>query len=1004
MPPAPGLWTSRKAWNKLIKAEHGNIGRKKPEKPSNIPSFNVIHQNIPGYKSQKDIGQYIGQIVRRFNPALLFLTEVNPDDVEKVAPPDYTFIRGTLPGEALCRVCLLLKVTQKYEVIEINCDVPTVAVKILGWTFVGVYREWRHGARPETKDRRDLELIRLKTLVRWWRQHLRAGKGLVLGDFNFDPFRHAGHQSSLKHIRALIDEMILDNNWQQLVTETTRSQRGQESSCIDHVYVNKENFVEHLYHENVIGTDHSTVGVKVRLTEPIFESHSFMSRNINKIPEGAFERIFCNSRVHEIYQAQNIHDSVWLLESKIISTLNVVAPEKKVQTRENYAKWITPELEVKIKHRNNLRKKAVKTKMQEHWMTFKECQKGLNKELRKAREDDLRADMDVKNAKLRWKRVKTHAKIGRKGGAQEIELDVEDGRRITEHAEVAERLNNYFKTKVVKLRQDLDVSVDVSLAYTDEYLEGKNVKKFDFKQVSRPYVKNIIKNLTNTGALGRDQISTQVLKKFSHVLTGPITHIVNMAIYHGEYPSAWKLGIITPLPKGGNPHEEKNWRPITINTSMSKILETCVNNQISEHMETSGLYSKTQHAYRKVRSVTTALIELDTIVKRELNRGKYCAIVTTDISAGFNLVSKEILIPKMSKFGFGEMSCKLLENYLTGRRTRVKIQNVKSGEVLLETGVGEGSVLGPNFFSCGMTDVAVVATRITKALEEEDDIKVFITQIEYADDCTGVVSADSEEDLQVAVNKLLKGFSEFYSANGLKMNESKSNLLVFRPHKKKKTLTLAGKDEVENLRLLGLFIDNQLTYEYHTKIVCGRLAGKTQALGKLSNKASFKTHKEVTVSLIHSTIEFCAEIYLRTYKNQKAVQKKLNSAMRMLLNPTEFDASCTQMMVGLEWLNVSNMWRWCQTRTLKRILDTPGQTPYLWELINLNLDCQRFRYTALKTKFRKYTRWARESYLYIASELYNRLGLHGRHFEDYEEMRNQVKSQLISTFGNQNLT
>ena len=267
-----------------------------------------------------------------------------------------------------------------------------------------------------------------------------------------------------------------------------------------------------------------------------------------------------------------------------------------------------------------------------------------------------------------------------------------------------------------------------------------------------------------------------------------------------------------------------------------------------------------------------------------------------------------------------------------------------------------------------------------------------------------MVSGDSEEDLQVAVNKLLKGFSEFYAANGLKMNESKSNLLVFRPHKKKKTLTLAGQEEKENLRLLGLFIDNQLTYEHHAKIVCGRLAGKTQALGKLSNKASFKTHKEVTVSLIHSTIEFCAEIYLRNYKNQKAVQKKLNSAMRMLLRPAEFDASCTQMMTELKWLNVSNMWRWCQIRTLKRILDLPGQTPHLWELVNLNLDCQRFRYTALKTKFRKYTRWAREAYLYTSSELYNRLGLHGRHFEDYAEMRTQVKGQLIATFGNQNLT
>lgn len=64
-----------------------------------------------------------------------------------------------------------------------------------------------------------------------------------------------------------------------------------------------------------------------------------------------------------------------------------------------------------------------------------------------------------------------------------------------------------------------------------------------------------------------------------------------MAIYFGEYPDSWKLGVITPLLKGGNPREEKNWRPITINCTMSKILETVLNNQISNHMESSGLYS-----------------------------------------------------------------------------------------------------------------------------------------------------------------------------------------------------------------------------------------------------------------------------------------------------------------------------------------------------------------------------------------------------------------------------
>ena len=75
-PAAPGLWTSRKAWNQLIKASHGNLNRKKMEKPSSVPSFNVIQQNIPGRKTDKDVGHFIDTILNRFKPALLFLTEV----------------------------------------------------------------------------------------------------------------------------------------------------------------------------------------------------------------------------------------------------------------------------------------------------------------------------------------------------------------------------------------------------------------------------------------------------------------------------------------------------------------------------------------------------------------------------------------------------------------------------------------------------------------------------------------------------------------------------------------------------------------------------------------------------------------------------------------------------------------------------------------------------------------------------------------------------------------
>ena len=568
---------------------------------------------------------------------------------------------------------------------------------------------------------------------------------------------------------------------------------------------------------------------------------------------------------------------------------------------------------------------------------------------------------------------------------------------------VSNTLNNYFKDKVVNLRKDLDCSVSKSLSYTDEYLAGKEVGNFEFHQVSRTYVKSIIRKLENTGATGRDGISTEVLKRFRHMLTGPLTYIINLAIHTGRYPSKWQLGLITPLPKGGKKTDMKNWRPICINCAASKILETVINNQISSWMEEQNLYSETQHAYRKVRSVTTALLELDTIVKDQLNKGMTVGILTTDISAGFNLISKDILVPKMSKFGFGPNSCKLLRNYLTGRRTQVKVKGILSPEVSLDTGVGEGSVLGPNFFSCGMTDVSVVTKRVQKKLKEHYNINCFLTQIEYADDTTGIISCESERELQIAVDELLAGFGEFYSANGLKLNETKCHILVIRPHMRYMTIKCAGQDEVPSLRLLGLFIDNKLTFETHAKIVAGRLTGKLKSLSNLKNKTSFKTLKEVTTSLIHSTIEFCAEIYLRNPKNQSLIQKRLNSTMRMLLNK-DWDDSVSEMLYTLRWLNVTNMWHWCCIRTLKRIMGSPRQVPHTWKIINLNTDPLRnVRYNSLKLTWRKLTRWARESFVFCSVDVYNALGLHGRLFADYEDMRDQIKATITQHFGNANV-
>ena len=61
------------------------------------------------------------------------------------------------------------------------------------------------------------------------------------------------------------------------------------------------------------------------------------------------------------------------------------------------------------------------------------------------------------------------------------------------------------------------------------------------------------------------------------------------------------------------------------------------------------------------------------------------------------------------------------------------------------------------------------------------------------------------------------------------------------------------------------------------------------------------------------------------------------------------------------------------------------------------------RYRAVKLNWKRFTTWARSSFVYQAMTFLNQLGLHGRSYKDYKDMRHQVKSAIISKFGNKNI-
>ena len=235
-----------------------------------------------------------------------------------------------------------------------------------------------------------------------------------------------------------------------------------------------------------------------------------------------------------------------------------------------------------------------------------------------------------------------------------------------------------------------------------------------------------------------------------------------------------------------------------------------------------NIYSPSQHAYCCHRSTESTLIDLDTLVTKAKNEGKVVALVLTDMSAAFNLIKKKILLAQLEVCGFDVKSRSMVSSYLSNRRTRCRIKGCTSGEVELDSVVGEGSVLGPGFFICGMCSVSMVAKR-TRLEMAEAGLWNDAWTLEFADDTSGVLVCDDEAELQIGVHHMMEKFKYYFNSMGMCLNMSKCELIVFRSSRKEFELTLpGGQREVNCVKLLGLHIDNSYKFTTHTQRKCVR--------------------------------------------------------------------------------------------------------------------------------------------------------------------------------------
>ena len=117
---------------------------------------------------------------------------------------------------------------------------------------------------------------------------------------------------------------------------------------------------------------------------------------------------------------------------------------------------------------------------------------------------------------------------------------------------------------------------------------------------------DILLELNNSSA-GHDGISIKMLKLMNNYIVGPLVHIFNTSFVQGKVPDALKIARVVPILKKGDPSIFSNYRPISVLTSISKLLEKLVYKRIITFLDSNNILHDNQFGFRKHRSTEHAL-------------------------------------------------------------------------------------------------------------------------------------------------------------------------------------------------------------------------------------------------------------------------------------------------------------------------------------------------------------------------------------------------------------
>ena len=167
------------------------------------------------------------------------------------------------------------------------------------------------------------------------------------------------------------------------------------------------------------------------------------------------------------------------------------------------------------------------------------------------------------------------------------------------------------------------------------------------KGVSEEKVLHILTSLNSCKATGLDGLPAKFIIDSAESIVGPLAYIVNLSIWSGVFPDDRKRAKIVPIYKKKAKTEPGNYRPVSVLSVISKVLERIICEQLTDYIEKHDYLYELQSGFCSFYSTDSCLIHLSDHILKNQDKGQYTGMVILDLQKAFDTVNHKILISKL---------------------------------------------------------------------------------------------------------------------------------------------------------------------------------------------------------------------------------------------------------------------------------------------------------------------------------------------------------------------